>query len=243
MALCWMSRDDIPRMISMLIFGVSMIELYTVSAIYHIGNWPASQRRVLRTIDHANIFILIAGTYTPLCFNVLSGWFRIVMLLLIWLLAILGVCLSFFTLKLPRWLLAALYVGMGWVAILALPVFITKLPWIALATLALGGILYTIGAVIYARKKPDPFPNILGYHEVAACNARSTSQNGNSVPIASVPRAAKPRAIHVVQPAFARLCSTVVSTATVVLGVVFTATAVAVPAPLSLDLVEMRLPA
>ena len=87
-ALCWMSRGDIPRMISMLIFGLSMIELYTVSAMYHIGNWPATQRRVLRTIDHANIFILIAGTYTPLCFNVLSGWFRIVMLLLIWSLAV-----------------------------------------------------------------------------------------------------------------------------------------------------------
>ena len=96
----------------------------------------------------------------------LRGWFRIVMLLLIWLLAVLGVCLSFFTLKLPRWVLASLYVGMGWVAILALPVFITKLPWTALATLALGGILYTIGAVIYARKKPDPVPHILGFHEI-----------------------------------------------------------------------------
>jgi hemolysin III len=165
-ALCWMSHGDIPRMISMLIFGLSMIELYTVSAIYHIGNWPAPQRRVLRTIDHANIFFLIAGTYTPLCFNVLSGWFRIAMLLVIWLLAVLGVCLSFFTLKLPRWVLASLYIGMGWVAVLALPAFLTQLPWTTLATLALGGILYTIGAVIYARKKPDPFPNVLGFHEV-----------------------------------------------------------------------------
>ncbi len=165
-SLCWMSRGDVPRMISMLIFGLSMIELYTVSAIYHIGNWPAPQRHILRTIDHANIFILIAGTYTPLCFNILTGWFRIAILLLIWLLAVLGVCLSFFTLKFPRGVLASLYVGMGWVAILALPAFIRKLPWTALATLALGGILYTIGAVIYARKKPDPFPKILGFHEI-----------------------------------------------------------------------------
>jgi hemolysin III len=164
--LCWITWGDIPRMISMLIFGLSMIELYTISAIYHIGNWPPSQRRILRTIDHANIFILIAGTYTPLCFNVLSGWFRIAMLLVIWLLATLGVCLSFFTLKLPRWVLAGLYIGMGWVAILALPAFMSKLPWTAMATLALGGILYTIGAAIYARKKPDPFPNVLGFHEV-----------------------------------------------------------------------------
>ncbi len=164
--LCWVSRDDFPRMISMLIFGMSMIELYTVSAIYHIGNWPAPQRSVLRTIDHANIFILIAGTYTPLCFNILSGWFRIAMLLLIWLLAILGVCLSFFTLKIPRRVLAGLYVAMGWVALLAIPSFLAKLPWTALATLALGGVLYTIGAVIYARKRPDPFPRVFGYHEI-----------------------------------------------------------------------------
>ncbi len=165
-ALCWMSRWDIPRMISMLIFGLSMIELYTVSAIYHIGNWPEPQRRALRTIDHANIFILIAGTYTPLCFNILSGWPRNAILVVIWLLAALGVGLSFFTLKTPRWVLASLYIGMGWVAVLALPAFLNKLPWIALETLALGGILYTIGAVIYARKKPDPFPKVLGFHEV-----------------------------------------------------------------------------
>lgn len=165
-ALCWSSRWDMPRMISMLIFGLSMIELYTISALYHIGNWPAPQRRVLRTIDHANIFILIAGTYTPLCFNILSGWPRVAILLAIWLLAALGVSLSFFTLKLPRWVLSSLYIGMGWVAILALPAFLAKLPWIALVTLSFGGIFYTIGAVIYARKKPDPFPRVLGFHEV-----------------------------------------------------------------------------
>ncbi len=165
-ALCWMSREDFPRMISMLIFGMSMIELYTVSAVYHIGNWSPRQRSVLRTLDHANIFILIAGTYTPLCYNILSGWVRIAILLLIWLLAVLGVCFSFFTLNISRRVLASLYAGMGWVALLAVPFFITKLPWTALATLALGGVLYTIGAVIYARKKPDPFPKILGFHEI-----------------------------------------------------------------------------
>jgi hemolysin III len=164
--LCWQSRWDMPRMISMLIFGLSMIELYTVSAIYHIGNWSEPRRRVLRAIDHANIFILIAGTYTPLCFNILSGWLRITILSAIWLLAALGVSLSVFTLKLPRWVIASLYIGMGWVAILALPGLLALLPWTALATLALGGMLYTIGAVIYARKKPDPFPKVLGFHEV-----------------------------------------------------------------------------
>ena len=164
--LCVLSRQDIPRMVSMLIFGLSMIELYTVSAVYHIVTWSVAKRRVLRAIDHANIFVLIAGTYTPLCFNILTGWLRITILIVIWALALIGIVSSIFTLKLPRWASAALYVGMGWVVILAIPAFLAVLPWIAVATLFLGGVLYTIGALIYARKKPDPFPTIWGYHEV-----------------------------------------------------------------------------
>lgn len=164
--LCVLSRHDIPRMISMLIFGLSMIELYTVSAVYHIVTWSPAKRRVLRAIDHANIFVLIAGTYTPLCFNILTGWLRVTILIVIWALALVGIVTSIFTLKLPRWATAALYVGMGWVVILAIPAFLAVLPWISVAILFLGGVLYTIGAVIYARKKPDPFPTIWGYHEV-----------------------------------------------------------------------------
>ena len=119
--LCWLSRGDTPRLISMLIFGLSMIELYTVSATYHIGRWPERTRRVLRSLDHANIFVLIAGTYTPLCFNILDGWLRITILSIIWFLAVLGVAFSVLTLRLPRWVGASLYIGMGWVVVLALP--------------------------------------------------------------------------------------------------------------------------
>jgi hemolysin III len=164
--LCWFSRDDVPRMISMLIFGLSMIELYTMSALYHIITWTPEKRRLFRAIDHANIFILIAGTYTPLCFNVLDGWIRPTLLIVIWLLAILGVSSALFTIQLPRWVTASLYVIMGWVAILAFPAFIAALSWWAIAVLVLGGLLYTIGAIIYARKKPNPFPRVWGYHEI-----------------------------------------------------------------------------
>src|SRR6266699_2162045 len=122
--LCWLSRGDIPRLLSMLIFGLSMIELYTVSAVYHIINWSIAQRRVWRAIDHANIFVLIAGTYTPLCFNILTGWVRVTILIVIWLLALSGISLSIFTLKFSRRILAALYISMGWVAVLALPAFL-----------------------------------------------------------------------------------------------------------------------
>ena len=164
--LCWLSRLDGPRLISMLIFGLSMIELYTISAIYHIFTWQPAKRRIFRALDHANIFVLIAGTYTPLCFNILSGWIRPAILIVIWLLALLGVGSSLFTLGLPRWVSTALYIGMGWVVILALPALLAVLPWIAVATLILGGVLYTVGAVIYAMKKPDPFPKVWGYHEI-----------------------------------------------------------------------------
>src|SRR6266487_1565917 len=122
--LCWLSREDIPRLLSMLIFGLSMIELYTVSALYHIINWSIAKRRVWRAIDHANIFVLIAGTYTPLCFNILTGWVRETILIVIWLLALTGISLSIFKLKFSRRIITALYISVGWVAVLALPAFL-----------------------------------------------------------------------------------------------------------------------
>ncbi len=164
--LCWLSRNDGARLISMLIFGLSMIELYTISALYHILPWSAAKKRVMRALDHANIFVLIAGTYTPLCFNILSGWLRLAILIAIWLLAAVGVGLSLFTLKVSRWLMAALYVGMGWVVVLALPTFLAAISWQGVATLLLGGVLYTIGALVYASKWPNPFPRVWGFHEI-----------------------------------------------------------------------------
>ncbi|GCE51120.1 hemolysin III [Thermosporothrix hazakensis] len=164
--LCWLSREDLARMISMLVFGLSMIELYTISAIYHIVTWTPERRRFWRALDHANIFVLIAGTYTPLCFNILSGWVRPALLISIWVLATLGVCLAVFTLHLPRWVTALLYVCMGWEVVFALPAFLAVLPWVAVGILLLGGVLYTLGAIIYAIKKPNPFPRVWGYHEI-----------------------------------------------------------------------------
>jgi hemolysin III len=165
-ALCWQSRGDLPRLLSMLIFGLSMVELYTVSAIYHIGRWHPVAWRRLRALDHANIFILIAGTYTPLCFNVLSGWLRPAILVLIWALAIVGAALAALTLRAPRWLSTALYVFMGWVALLALPAFARALGWGAVIALLLGGGFYTVGALVYARRWPNPFPRVFGFHEI-----------------------------------------------------------------------------
>jgi hemolysin III len=171
-ALTWLSRDDPPRLYSMLVFGLSMIALYTVSAIYHIGSWTEKPRRVLRSLDHSNISLLIAGTYTPLCFNLLDGTFRTFMLLAVWLSALAGMALSVsiglpgVTWEVPRPLSTALYIAMGWISLLALPAFLAVLPGPVIGLLLLGGVFYTVGAIIYARKKPNPFPTVLGFHEV-----------------------------------------------------------------------------
>jgi hemolysin III len=165
-ALCLLSWNDPPRMLTMLVFGLSMVELYAVSAVYHMGTWSPRVHRVLRAIDHSNIFVLIAGTYTPLCFNMLGGWLRIVSLTAIWVLALVGISLSVLSLKLPRMVGTILYIIMGWVSIGTLPALLEVMPVGAIGLLVFGGVLYTIGGLIYARKWPDPFPRVLGFHEV-----------------------------------------------------------------------------
>ena len=165
-ALYSLCGDDRLLALSMLVFGLSMIVLYPGSGTYHIGRWQPRTERILRALDHANIYVLIAGTFTPMCFNVLEGSFRTTMLAVIWSVAAAGVLLSVFTERLPRWLMASLYVGMGWIGVVLMPAFAAHLPWPALGLLLTGGLLYTVGAVIYALQRPDPYPQVFGYHEV-----------------------------------------------------------------------------
>ena len=165
-ALALRTREDAPRLLSMLVYGLSMIDLFAVSALYHLGRWEGRRRAIVRALDHANIFILIAGTYTPICVNVLSGWLRPTVLALIWALAIIGVAASVLTPSMPRRATVALYLGMGWAALIPAPRLAQALPGPAVALLLGGGLLYTAGAVVYARKWPDPAPRIFGFHEV-----------------------------------------------------------------------------
>lgn len=157
---------DMANFVAALVFGLSMVILYAVSSIYHIGSWEGRRERALRAFDHANIFLLIAGTYTPICVNVLTGHMRVTMLALVWGLAALGIGGVLFTLRMPRAVQVALYIGMGWVALIALPELIRTLPIGATLMLLLGGALYTMGALVYALRRPDPLPHIFGYHEI-----------------------------------------------------------------------------
>src|SRR5712664_4778910 len=119
-ALIVITRNDPAKLISMLIYGMALVLLFAVSATYHIFNWPPKVKDWLRRADHATIFIFIAATYTPLVFNVLVGWWRVAVLAAIWICAIAGVAGAAPFLRIPRKLLAGLYLAMGWVAVVAL---------------------------------------------------------------------------------------------------------------------------
>jgi hemolysin III len=161
-----LTSGDPAKQISLLIYGASSILLFGWSALYHLGHWSPNVRKTFRRVDHANIFVLIAGTYTPIAFNVLAGWSRVALLAIIWSLAALGMATAAPALRIPRPAQVAIYVAMGWVALGFLPQIASAVGVAALGLLALGGALYTLGALAYAFHKPDPWPRIFGYHEV-----------------------------------------------------------------------------
>ncbi|MDR2620353.1 MAG: hemolysin III family protein [Propionibacteriaceae bacterium] len=148
------------------VYMASALLLFGVSAVYHLGNWNRRQDKVLQLLDHSNIFVFIAGTYTPIAVGVLHGASMIVLISLIWSIALLGVGLGIFALKTPRWVQAGLYVAMGWIAVGWLPALWVAAGFEVPLLLLLGGLVYTLGAVVYAKKRPDPSPRWFGYHEV-----------------------------------------------------------------------------
>jgi hemolysin III len=140
--------------------------LYTTSATYHLAPWPDRLRRIMMRLDHSMIFILIGGTYTPFCLIVVGDTWGIPMLSVVWTLAGLGVIMKSLWPAAPRWLGVGLYLGLGWLGIVAAWPLITNLSPGGIAVLVAGGASYTIGAVVYALRRPDPNPRIFGYHEI-----------------------------------------------------------------------------
>lgn len=148
------------------IYALSAIALFAVSATYHRGKWGPRVESVLRRLDHSTIFIFIAGTYTALVAAVFTSVSGTVLLAIVWSTALLGVGLKVFWIGAPTWLSVPIYLAMGWTVLLYLPAMWQQAGLVIFALVALGGVLYTVGAVIYARNRPDPSPGWFGFHEV-----------------------------------------------------------------------------
>jgi hemolysin III len=148
------------------VYAVTTVLLFTVSAVYHRGSWSDRTHGVLKRLDHANIFLIIAGSYTPFAVLLLAGGQQLALLLIVWIGALLGVAFRVLWVGAPRWLYVPAYVALGWVAVAFLPE-ITRVGGVAVLVLvAVGGLLYTLGGIVYGTRRPDPYPAWFGYHEV-----------------------------------------------------------------------------
>jgi hemolysin III len=154
------------HVISFSIFGFGMILLYSISTLYHWLKLSDNGIRKLRKADHIMIFIYIAATYTPVCMIALRNSLGWILLAAVWLVALVGIMIKIFYMNAPRWLSTFIYILMGWLAVIVIYPLFSALPTGAVMWLITGGLFYTIGAVIYGLKKPDPFPGILGFHEI-----------------------------------------------------------------------------
>ena len=153
--------------IAVSVYALSLIGLFGTSALSHRINWRSvTVRDWMRRLDHSMIFVLIAGSYTPFAMLVLHGPLAIVILVAVWAGALLGLGFNLLWSDAPKWLHATLYVSLGWVAVAALPQLGRAIGLAGMTLLGLGGVLYTMGAVVYAVRRPDPVPAVFGYHEV-----------------------------------------------------------------------------
>jgi len=147
------------------VYGASLVLLFLVSAVYHRGFWAPPVRRVLGRIDHSAIFLLIAGTYTPLCL-LLGPGAGYALLATVWVGAGIGILIVIAWVRIPKPLRSALYVLLGWFIVPFLPALRAAMGGRALLLLLAGGLSYTVGAVVYAVRRPDPLPTVFGFHEV-----------------------------------------------------------------------------
>jgi hemolysin III len=148
------------------IYALSVTGLLGTSALYHRRNWTVRARMWMRRLDHSMIFVLIAGTYTPFALLVLHGSLARAILIVGWAGALGGAVLNVFWVRAPKAVTASVYIALGWVAVAAMPQMAREMGALGVGLIALGGVLYTAGAVIYALRRPNPVPGVFGYHEV-----------------------------------------------------------------------------
>ncbi len=154
------------HLLATLVFGCSMVLLYGASSTYHLVHAPAAAMRVLRLLDHSMIYVFIAGSYTPFCLLGVPPSLGIPFAIAMWSMGILGVAVKLFYSGNSRVLRVGLYLIMGWIGAALLPAMYRTLPPGGFAWFVAGGAIYTVGALVYAFKRPDPFPEHFGYHEI-----------------------------------------------------------------------------
>jgi hemolysin III len=158
--------DGPRRHVAASVFAASVAACFGASALYHRLPWTPRLRPWLRRVDHAGVYLLIAGTYTPVCLLVLGGAWGPAVLATVSVCAGLAAAFKFAWIDAPRWVAAALALALGWAGVLVLPQLVARLDPAAVALLAAGGLAYTLGAVVYAGQRPDPVPSVFGYHEL-----------------------------------------------------------------------------
>ncbi len=161
-----LATDGVRQVVGVAIYAGCLSGMFGVSALYHRGNWGPVARSILQRADHLMIFLLIAGTATPLFLLAVPGTYGLVCLILLWILTAVGIGTHLVRMNAPEWLVGGAFIGLGALGALALPALWTN-GGVASATLVIaGGLLYLTGAVTYHRRRPDPFPTVLGYHEI-----------------------------------------------------------------------------
>ncbi|MCF6092611.1 hemolysin III family protein [Microaerobacter geothermalis] len=161
-----LSKDNPSKLITMTIYGISIIMLYGASTLYHWLRTTPRKELVLKKIDHISIFILIAGTYTPVFYYGLSGTWRWAMLSSVWAIALIGIILKIWFIHAPRSVSTIFYITLGWIAIIPFVKLVENFPIGAIVLMITGGVAYTIGGIIYATKIFDFFPKKFGFHEI-----------------------------------------------------------------------------
>ena len=161
-----LGRRSLPKEISLLLYGLSLVLMFSASAAYHLVSAGPRPTQFLRKMDHSAIYLLIAGTYTPILIHFFEGFWRWGMLAIIWSMALAGIVLKLFFIKAPRGLTAGVYLLMGWLGVIAIRQILVSMPAAALVWLLAGGLFFTLGAVVYITKILDFYPGVFGFHEV-----------------------------------------------------------------------------
>ena len=165
-ALLITGADGAQRRFASAIFAGSVAACFGASALYHRVTWSPRARVWMRRLDHTGVYLMIAGTYTPVALLALDGTLRPAILAVVWTGAGAAIALKFVWVGAPKWLAAAIGIALGWVAVAALPELVTNVAPAGVILLVIGGLAYTAGAIVYARSRPDPVPSVFGYHEL-----------------------------------------------------------------------------